>query len=232
MKWQMLTGVLVVCFYSFAFCAGESHVPPQNPGQDTTSGAGYGGSGAGGESQAMPLAAVSLFGGFSFPVSDLSERYKVGWNAGGQALYMVMPRFYLGPSFFFNRWSAKKNDFTFFNTSGAPITGLTADGYSWLTDLELAGRFTMPLHTSLITPFVQLGAGWFHYRQNVNASGALNVLSITTDLDGFVSSYGLGVSFLANPHVGIDFFPAFHFNVSNRPPINFFTTNLAITGIF
>jgi opacity protein-like surface antigen len=233
MKWQIFTGFVVLFVYSFAFCAGEAYVPPNNPGQNTIVGAGYGGAGAEGESYPASLITMSILGGVSFPMSDLSTQHEIGWNVGVQALYMVYPSFYLGPSFSFNRFALKEKNFTFIGTDGIPVAGLNADGFSWLTDFGFAFRFTPPLDINPIAPFLQIGAGWFHFRQEVDASGVTNVLSVQEDRDGFASTWGLGVSFLVDRNFSIDLFPAFHFNVSsNHSPIDFFTTNLAFTAIF
>jgi hypothetical protein len=235
MKLQIFTGLFVVSLLSFAFCAGESHVPPKNPGQDTTGGAGYGGSQEAQQSQNAPSLYVGVNGGLSFPVSDQHVRYSIGWNAGAYALYWVLPSLSVGPSFSFNKFPARSTGFTFATPVGVTV-GFPAFGYAWVTDLEAIGRLALPIHTSLVSTFAQAGAGWFHYKQNVKPNGgaaALGLIPITTDHNGFMSSYGLGVSFLVHKAVSIDLFPVFHFGVANHhAPVNFFTADLGIATTF
>jgi hypothetical protein len=254
MKLQIFTGLVVLSIYSYAFCAGESHVPPKNPGQDTTGGAGYGGSGAAqqpqdttvgpgyggsreaGQPKTAPSFYVGVNGGLAFPVSNLHVRYSIGWNAGAYALYWVLPDISVGPSFYFTKFPARSTGFTFATPVGVPV-GFGADGYSWVTDLEAIGRLALPMHTSLVSTFAQVGAGWFHYKQNVKpnsgAAALLGLIPIQTNFNGFASSYGLGLSFLVHKAVSIDLFPVFHFGVANHhAPVNYFTADLGIATTF
>jgi hypothetical protein len=232
MKPHIFTALFIVSLISFAFCAGESHVPPKNPGQDTTgAGAGYGGSGAAQTSGAVHPIVLGITGGVSFPVSDLHRRYSTGWNVGTYALFGAFPNISFGPSFTFNRFSPRDNAFLFFTPAGVPVGGGEVDGFSWLTDLEVVGRLGLPIKSDLIATFVQVGAGWFHFKEDVtrNVPGAL---AIESNLDGFASSYGLGVSFLVHRLLAIDILPIFHFDLSDRPPIDYFTLNASVSTTF
>jgi hypothetical protein len=232
MNRQVLAGMLVFSMVPFAFGGGTSHLP-QDHGQDTTQFQGdhhgdHDGDHDGDHHEnAYSMFSIGVEGSGSFPVGELTEQFAAGWDAGANILSWVAPNLGLGIAFDYNRWLAKENAFA---VAGVPVSGVTTDGSAWLTDLEAIARHAFPWEMWNTSLFGQLGLGWFHYHQELSPSPAIaGTATRESSNNGFATSYAIGLAMGPFSHIGVNIVPAFHFDVSNRAPIAYFSAALGVS---
>ena len=243
---KVFAGLCILSIASIAFCAGESHVPPKNPGQDTTLGAGAAGAGQANRGQAAPSLAMGsakylpnwifgVDGGVSQPVGVFANPFNTGFNVGLNAFYFPVAPIGIGMTFGYDRWSIDNgNVISSANKQvGFPIssagTGGQSNIWSFIPSVRGGvGVFNLPVNLDL-----GVGYGLYLVNNNIDVAGfspAGAPVEAELQQEGTHAKSGFQIRMLigagAARFLNINFVPIYNIIFDGAHQIQYFNGNL------
>jgi hypothetical protein len=165
-------------------------------------------------SRANAQLTLALGGGGSWPVSNLSDAYKMGYNVLA-SLGVGMPSWPVNLRFdgMFNQMNAQ---------TGVPIGKLQL----WTVNADLVYNI-VPMHGSGITPYIVGGVGYYNNSYHISASGSSIGAGGNTHANNFGLNGGLGVRAGA-PALAVFIESRFHYIFTSGNHIEFIPVTAGI----